>query len=750
MGAVLFFLGCQAMVVQLLLMREMLASFSGNELTIGAGFGVWFAAIGAGAMLGRFAARHGRSDTVRLFLHVLLLGLALAPPVLLVMVVRAREVLGIPLYESLSFSSFVYLFLLVFGPVCLAQGAAFPIACRLAGEGRRQGVGRLYGLESAGGLIGGLGFGLSVVTGIAPLAMALVAAALGLAAFSRSLLRKPGRWVFMMAALAVVCLPWLASARLERLAFQWEALQWKALTGSASAVEARVETPYQRLTQVRLGDQHVLYGNHQPLFMFPDPVQTEPLVHAVLARHANPRRVLLIGGNPRDMGEALLKHRDCQVTYVEADEGIVRLTGLSDRQRFEHLPMDPVWYARQAKPGSFDVILLMAPEPETVGLNRFYTREFYGSLKGLLRQGGFLWTSVEASEQLQAETGLLAASVYKTLQSVFPEVKATFGSRMAFFAAEKSGDIPMDRDALAAAVERAGVQSEYFNPGMLLADEAIDPVKMEKARQVLEGLPVPVNSLIHPVTHTFMLLRWNRMSGSGLNRLLWRLAGLQDLWLGNWIAFGIGAAALVMAGLMMVLKGRKREAVVRGYLRLAIGVAGFSAMAFELILIFLAQSLFGYVYERLAFIVALFMAGLAAGSLLVRRFESGDSKAAWGLALAACAALVVLGVALPLGLERGLGDRRLTEWMLHGCMVAAGAAVGVLFPMINRLLRERGETLTLAAGSTHASDNAGAAFGSLVVGVVLVPALGVAMTCFIVAFANALLALGLVVARRVE
>lgn len=753
MALSMFFLGCHAMVVQMLLMREMLAAFSGNELTIGAAFGIWFLAISAGALVGRAAARHWTSKALRLLFSGALLTLALLPPLLLYGLIRSKDLLGIPAYTNLPFTQLARLFLLVLGPVCVLQGVAFPCACRLASEGKRLGISRIYGLESLGSLAGGLAFGAAMAGGLATLAAALGASAIGFAALAASLL-TPWRRI-LAAALALVAglIPVLYPDLVEKSALNWEAPRWAAASGRPVEVAARVESPYQRLTVILMGKQAVLYANSQPLFMFPDPVQSEPLIHGILARHSGPLSVLLIGGNPADLGRALLAHPGCSVTYVETDPWIWRLTAdpafvQASKGRFRVAPFDPVWFARQSEAAAYDIILLMAPEPETVGLNRFYTAEFYRSLRRLLKADGFLWTSVEASEELQAETGLLAASVYRTLSREFPSVQVTYGARIAFFASDREAGVPMERAELAASAAAAGIHSSCFKPEQFLSDESLDPVKRAATREALEAIPVAVNTLNHPVTHLFMLLRWNRFSNSRMERLLWELASVQGLVLAEWVCAAMLIGALGLISALLFFRGRRRQAMVRGFLRMAIAVAGFTAMAFELILIFLSQSLFGYVYERLAFIVALFMAGLAAGALLVRRFETADSKAAWSLSVAACTLPVILGMALPVWLGAGITQRALAEWVLHGCMVLAGASVGILFPMINRLLREKGEALTAAAGSTHAADNLGAALGALLVGLVLIPALGVGLACFVVAFANTMLALCLAAARE--
>lgn len=751
MGGSAFFLGCQSMAVQMLLMRELLAAFSGNELTIGVAFGIWFGAIALGALAGRGAARCASSPALRVIVAAVLLILALLPPLMLAGLIQARAVMGVAAYETLPFGRWVRLLVLLLGPYGLGQGVVFPALCRLASEGRRQGVGRIVSLESLGCLLGGLGFGAAVLAGMRPLAMALGTAALGLVAVAAAMRRRGARAAAVAAAFVGI------AAAASGIPAAWEdrieSARWALAAGGRPAPIRRLESPYSRLTLVALDGQAALYANSQPLFLFPDPVVAEPLMHRVLLRHPDPRAVLVIGGNPADLGRAALVHPGCTVTAVEADARIWQLTadasgfpGPREHERFRLVTADPVWYVRRAPEAAYDLILLLPPQPETVGMNRFYTLEFYREIRRLLKPGGLFWTTVEATEQVQAETGWLAASVYRTLTACFPFVEVTSGAQIGFFASVREG-IPMERAALAAAAEARGIRSAYFQPSDFWADDADDPVKRQRLRDALESIPVAANTLRHPVTHTFMMMRWNRFSGSRLGRVLWRLAEWDGARMAEGLLMGLTGAALLLGFGLCVLRGRRRERVVRSTLRLAVAVAGFSVMAFELILIFLAQALFGYVYQRLAFIVSLFMAGLALGAFWVRRHENADSRAAWGLTVGACSGLVMLGVGLPLGLNGGWESRVAAEAVLHGCMMAAGVAGGILFPMVNRLLRARGEGLTEAAGESLAADNLGAAVGSVAAGVVLIPVLGVAMTCFVLAVANTYLALVLAILR---
>ena len=63
----------------------------------------------------------------------------------------------------------------------------------------------------------------------------------------------------------------------------------------------------------------------------------------------------------------------------------------------------------------YDAILVNLPDPSTVLINRFYSREFFAAAKARLRAGGLLMTRLSFSpDYLGPELEDLAASVYRT------------------------------------------------------------------------------------------------------------------------------------------------------------------------------------------------------------------------------------------------------------------------------------------------------------------------------------------------
>ena len=71
------------------------------------------------------------------------------------------------------------------------------------------------------------------------------------------------------------------------------------------------------------------------------------------------------------------------------------------------------------------------------------------------------------------------------------------------------------------------------------------------------------------------------------------------------------------------------------------------------------------------------------------------------------------------------------EWSVMLLVLASGVLGGSIFPLsANIVLGEKRET-GRAAGSVDAADHVGACIGALITGVILLPAIGIRNTCFV-------------------
>ena len=625
-------LGVFSALTQVTLLREMLVVFYGNELTIGSILGSWLVCVGAGALAARFVVpRLSSARSVRFVLTVLLLVLA---GVLLKQVswVRSiRSMLGTGVGEYASLWAIVVSAIGICAPTCLPIGFCFPCACRVmvedasagAGDAGSVGIGavsRVYAIEAVGSMVGGALMTFVLLPRLSPLqlvVLAQVAAVCGAAAVApyrllRGVLLAAGG---VGAVIAFHFGPAMTSLEADLTAKRWQG--FGVLGESAARLVTSTDSVYRNLAVVERAGQYELYGNGEIMWEFPDPLEDEHRIHSTMAQKPAAARVLLLGGNPLGDIPELLKYPVERLVYVELDAGIGRVLRevLPERydavfrdKRIEPVTQDGVRYVR-VEADVFDAVVINSPTPSTAAANRYYTLEFFRSVRKRLAPGGFATFSVQSSVRLMDTSADYLASVYRTVREVFPTVLVTAGEENRFFVGDHDAGITFDRMVLRERSASAGVPSQYYRPEYFLATDSYDPEKTAFTVRRLEERVAELNTVSRPVSYFHNLRLWLRYSGSdarGLSRV--RGFGWQRV-----------VAVLLVCGALLCLVGRfarRRMGTVwpRAMLTGAIATTGFCGMAYELLLVFVFQGLYGYVYTRMGIIVAVFMAGLVAGA----------------------------------------------------------------------------------------------------------------------------------------
>jgi len=175
------------------------------------------------------------------------------------------------------------------------------------------------------------------------------------------------------------------------------------------------------------------------------------------------------------------------------------------------------------------------------------------------------------------------------------------------------------------------------------------------------------------------------------------------------------------------------EHVIRFNCVWAIGTTGFAGMALEMILMFAYQNMYGYLYQKIGLIVAIFMLGLAIGGFASHRLVRYSTKGQQFLIFGEIS-FVLLTVLLPLVL-RGLTTfsfQFISEVIILAIVGIAGLLTGWEFPLASAIYFEIRQKLGQTAGILDSADHLGALCGALLVGTLLVPILGMAATCYVV------------------
>jgi len=645
-----------------------------------------------------------------------------------------------PVGEYVALSHVFLAALVALAPICLPSGLIFPMGCEALARRRGQGVvSRIYAVEALGGFAAGVAFSFYWIDHFSVIQITGFAMTASLAGAVWT--APSGRGARLAGAAAVLVI--LASVCPGVLrGLEWRTVEWRwaglgvthdgAAGRHAVTLKGGFDTRYQNLALVESEGLFSIYGDGQVMCSFPDEITSERAVGFVMAQNPRARRVLLLGGNPAGELPYLLNTDVEEVVWVERDPAVERLVRAGTPGIMEKLDKDPRLnkvcddgprFVKRCR-STFDVVLIHVPEPVSGSLNRFYTREFYEDVRGILSPGGFMHTSVEASELLEKEAARMAGSVDRTLRTVFPVVKVTAGPPVQFFASGAGGSLSLDRDVLYRRSLSASTRFQSFKPVYFLDADELDPEKIAFVEQRLMSAGAPVNSIMSPAAWRYTLVLWGRYSDSWIGLLLGRMELIQPGWVAGIFA-GLGGVAGV--GLILARR-RRRDGVIRMMACQVVAATGFCGVALELILLYAFQGLHGYVYGRMSFMVGLFMLGTVAGAGSVRHVEQGGLRAVRVAIASGLAVMAVMAFAVWWSLMHGVHS----DACLFGLMAAVGSVVGIEFVAASRLLVVMGVAENTAAGRAWFWDYWGSAAGGLVAGVFLPAVYGIAATCLVI------------------
>jgi spermidine synthase len=744
MSSMFFLFGLAALTGQILLLREILVIFHGTELCIGIFFGAWLAGIGLGAFAGACVTRRSPGEPHGLFLHsYVALGFSL--PVEILLIRTSPRLLGIAPAELAPLHGILLAVLIGTFITAFLTGFLFPVGCKAVPAADDRRVAQLYVFESLGSLIGGAAFTFVLVRLLTPLHIAsLVALFMAVAALFYGRRLRQGNSLASAMPLAICAL--FVLSPLGQGFVEWTArVRWQALHPGLALLEHQ-PTPYQEAEIARLGKQVSLFGNGKIISSFPDPHSTDRLAALVIAQKPDARKVLLVGGAAGSMIRSLLRYPVNRVDVVEPDPSAFELARKHMPPEESHAISDPRvhmiftdgrFYVNQMGKADYDIVIVGAPDPVSAFWNRYYTMEFFRAAAAGLAPGGVFATRVTSAENFWgSEVASYAGSVFHTLKRVFSDVVATPGDETHFLASNTANTLSLDPAELATRYQEFKDQP-FDSKGF---ETLLQPERTAFVRKELEQSPVLINTDFSPISASLALMLWGRFSGTGSLELL------NTIRRGGLTFFLIPLVFFFAARLIFRARWGSREGKeTRFQILLAMFAAGSAAMGLQIVLMYAYQSLFGHIFERVGIFIALFMAGLTAGSAVMRGALSRLGRVT-SVMVPMLFLMAIVCIATP-WVFRLLEQQepQTIEAVLFGLVLVSGILTGGVFPLAAsahlRLTGNAGQT----SGLVDAADHYGAAVGGALTGTLLVPLLGIGNACLVLTIL-VLLPAGLVLA----
>lgn len=742
--------GFAALCTQVLLLRELMVAWRGNEMSFGVSLSVWLAAAGAGGLL--YGALSGRLTATPRGLARSLLALGALAPVALTAARLTRTALGLPAGELAGLSHLLLGAVVSLVPFAVSVGFIFALAiavtAKCGGSGTRA-IGAVYVLEAAGAVVAGALMSFVFLSRLSPVTVSLLSTSLCAAvAFGLSWRLPSSRRVrgglpataAAVAVLAAIAMPGLGR-RLDDLTV---ATQWREL-----GFRSQANSVYGRVVTTELGSQVSVYESGVLVASHPDRLSAEESVHLAMLQHPEPRAVLMIGGCLGGAVAEALKHPDVErVDCVELDPTLIteargqfadRMLGGMDDPRVSVHYGDARFFVKRAS-GPYDVVLLSVPDPTTARLNRFYTAEFFAEVREILDPEGVLGLSLSSSENyVGEELADVLACVERTLSLEFGEVVLTPGDRCHMLAAAAGVTLTREAAELVSRIEERSLDVLYVRDYYLF--DRLSPERTATLEDAVSRARPTVNTDLTPSGYYLSLLLWDRQLAASRGAL----AAAEPF--ANVRTAMLAAVLLAAFALAPATRRAGRSTAFRRSVFVSVFVVGLTEISLEIASMLAFQSLYGYVYDRVALLVAAFMAGLAAGGWIGRRAVARGVGAGAFVALQAGIALVPMGLWRAVAAVATLDPGRLEAWSnaFPLLVVASAVLAGVQFPLAASLCARRSEEPGGTGGRLYGADLTGAAVGATLTAVLLLPVLGLfgAMRALALLNAGALAALAL-------
>ena len=654
---------------QFIMMREAVILGGGTEVAAGLFLWVWLII----AAMGAIAGRRSQISGVRRMIWTLLAATALAPVAFLVMNIvllnpgETATLLQSTVILAVSVAPVTFIASLVFIRLSVIRKAADGLA-----------PGGSFGIETAGSVAAGVFTALTITLHISnyKLYILILLLAAGIAVYLLGYRARTVRSV-MIAVIPLLILTIISNPDLPA----------RSLLLSGVTTLKSSDTPFGNITTAIFSGEQTVFYDHRPLFYSSDVVSREENIHYALLQRERYNKVMLISGGLRRHLPELRKYDIRELVYLEHDPGVIAAEGVGDTvagdMTVRVLTKDPITELRESDE-TYDAILQLIPPPSTLAVNRFYTVEYFRLVREHLSEEGiFLCTPMPYYNYSPASYRKSFSPLYNALKEVFRYTVLIPGSVLYTVASDR----PVT-SAISGLCDSASPDNSYVNSDYL--DDTEIRMRGEQILLQVNG-NAGMNSALKPFSSLLAnILSLEKMGNSG-----------------------------EMITVLMVLLLIPCLFIRRGGIMMFTSSAALAG--FGMIMIFILQITAGNIYILSAIILALLMAGLAAGAsrghlLSLTRLST--------CAVLLAALYLVTGLLSP---SLVTAAPRTVIMVTVIFLPVAGFITGAVY----RILTEAGITVT--TGSVYASDLAGAALGYLTVATLVVPLTGTAGACYILA-----------------
>jgi len=739
----LFIMGLSGITAQIVLLRELLVSFLGNELTLGVVIANWLILVAVGSfIIGKSVERVERKLEVFV---VFQMALSVAFPLTIFLCRIFKNILLVTPGEALGFAPIFYSSLLILFPVTLPYGALFTYGCKLYaqydGEDASS-VGQVYLFETVGSMIGGLlltffliqyfnsftiAFLISFLNSLMSIFLLWLKPGSSKAAFQKALMILS---ILLSFLFAYGLLPQTSSS-IHQSSIR---SQWRGLT-----VIHNESSIYGNITVTKRGEQYTFFADGVPSITTPVPdiASIEDFVHFPMLFHEKPESILILNGGAGGMIHEILKYPVTRLDYVELDPLLLKLvqefptpltqSELSDKRVKIHY-MDGRLFAQRTQ-DRFDIIFIGLSAPQSLQTNRLFSSEFFSLTKEKMNPNSILALTLPGSlTYISPELRDLNGCILDTLKNVYRHVRVIPGDVNLYLASDFDFLDKISPNEISKRFEERKIRANLITRSYI--EYRLNERWLKWFWQSMKGRKIRINSDFHPLGVFFNLSYWNSLFSPYLTGIF--------KWYEKY-SLTLSIAKIILITIILAALFIRMPRLSRHSITYSIFTTGLTGMVFSLAIIFAFQTLYGYLYHQIGLLIAIFMFGIASGSFFItKRFDriKNDSL----LFLKTEIAIILFSILFPfvfLVPSHNL-ENKVVYSILYGIVLImsflSGMFIGFQFPLANKIYlssRPKKGRLGQTAGLLYGADLFGGFFGGLSGGILLLPVVGLKETCFI-------------------
>jgi len=598
-------LGLISSLWQLILLREILTSWRGNELFLNYFFICWLVLLGLGSLL---SPKKLSALALSRFIGWYYFLAALIALAIFLTIRLLPKILNFS-FEIPDLSASLIIMPLILLPLTAMLGLGFSLGARFflntISASASHNLNRAYLIEILGFFLGSLFFNFWLVKIIAFKLILLIL----IFCLAVNIIFLAGQKKLLKTILIILCLITVWSAgyflsqapSLENKTAGWRFPKEILLLSHNSYLGNIAVTKLK--SQLNFYEQGSLSSPAENL------EASEQLIHLPLLFLDQPKKILIIGNGWNGLISQALKYPVAEIFYAELDPEFLPtiynyLPGSTKKEltdkRIKIINQDAVAYLKNSQE-KFDFILSNLPEPANYQINRFYTKQYFQLLANHLNPSGLIAFSLPYHQE-----NIDNLFINQYLASIFKPFNQVFKNNL-IIPAQALIVIGINNDTLVYQTDDLikKFQNKNLTVNFLSAPYVEYLLTDERGQTILKNLkntPALTNTDLQPIAVIKQIINKTEIRQPKASILLNWIINFRGLIL-------IGLAILPLPLLYFIRKNKTADWPERKIKLIAI-LAGSLSLVWEIIIIFIWQNTLGYVYKEIGLIIALIMLGI--------------------------------------------------------------------------------------------------------------------------------------------